>query len=246
MATIAELTAKIAQFFTASDKAHALINGADTETVSTDAGNLPTMAKAIKEFVTAGEAALAELLPIYRTELEGDPNGIPVATCLIVGGVNDGVEMPENGTANGFATFGDGVDIYSSNNFIQAQPPFWSLYIDTYLVGQAIQTGTEFPWEADWSIQPFDISEGEILVGGIVPTTPGKRCRVGDSPGPYQWFIADDLLTWRETDKALAAADMATALGYPSFADLTAANAALGIGQFYFDTTLETIQLTTA
>ena len=50
MATIAQLTAKIAQFFTASDKAHSIINGADNETVSTEAGNLPTMAKALKDF----------------------------------------------------------------------------------------------------------------------------------------------------------------------------------------------------
>jgi hypothetical protein len=50
MATIAQLTAKIAQFFTASDKAHSIINGADNETVSTEAGNLPTIAKALKDF----------------------------------------------------------------------------------------------------------------------------------------------------------------------------------------------------
>ena len=41
-------------------------------------------------------------------------------------------------------------------------------------------------------------------------------------------------------------AAIATALGIPTHADLTAANAALAIGQPYYDTALVKLQITTA
>lgn len=108
MATISELTAKIVQFFSASDKAHQIINGADTATVSTEAGNLPTMAKALKDFQDKSvrydldqtalsdeekEQARANLLatrmPVIRAAALGDPNGTPgaTATASIIYGV---------------------------------------------------------------------------------------------------------------------------------------------------------------
>jgi hypothetical protein len=50
MPTSLEITNAATKFIIASDKAHEIINGADTETVPTEAGDLPTMAKALKDF----------------------------------------------------------------------------------------------------------------------------------------------------------------------------------------------------
>lgn len=61
MATIAQLAAKVAQFLTASDKAHAIINGANNATVEVDSGVLPTFAKAIKDIQDEFDAYLEGL-----------------------------------------------------------------------------------------------------------------------------------------------------------------------------------------
>lgn len=76
MATIAQLATKVAQFLTASDKAHAIVNGADDATVTVDSGVLPTMAKAIKDFQDEGAAAIDAIggTPVSNYSAETDPS----------------------------------------------------------------------------------------------------------------------------------------------------------------------------
>lgn len=50
MPTTTQILNAATQFIVASDKAHEIINGSDTATVETEAGNLDTMAKALKDF----------------------------------------------------------------------------------------------------------------------------------------------------------------------------------------------------
>ena len=50
----------------------------------------------------------------------------------------------------------------------------------------------------------------------------------------------------RDTLGLGTAAAIATLLGLPTYADLTAANTALGIGKIYYDTALATLNVTTA
>ena len=99
---------------------------------------------------------------------------------IIVGGVNNGLLLPQNGTANGKLTFGTGTSIYTSNHFIQWNGSFWDLYVDTYFVGNGVGN-TTYPWEANWaSYNPFDVDETSV---SSLTTPPAIHSPPGRTPG---------------------------------------------------------------
>jgi hypothetical protein len=212
--TYTTLAAKLAQFFTASDKSHAIINGADNETVETEAGDLPTMAKALKDFEDKSvrfdldQTDLSEELKLQartnckaaRTPWEGafDPRETPVE------GANIHDEFMDTSDSNNFRYRFNGLSWIPEGSRIQL-----SAAINVFSIYGASSESIAFD-----------------TIGGNQP---------------YYDYTLDKLqLTRPDLTQLLLV------LGISSYTDLTEANTSLAIGKIYYDTTLETLNVTTA
>ena len=93
-------------------------------------------------------------------------------------------------------------------------------------------------------------SNGGIMSGGvdglagITGTAHGQSLQVLDSEVWYKWDSVNEL--WVQDGGAVDAPSIVTALNIATYADLTAANAALPIGTFFFNTATNTLAITTA
>lgn len=90
-----------------------------------------------------------------------------------------------------------------------------------------------------------------MLYGGVVAqhVTTGKRHTVAQFKLYVEYdpqFELDASIAINTSQPLTTAARILTSLGVPTYANLTAANAALAINQLYFDTTLTKLQITTA
>jgi hypothetical protein len=83
-----------------------------------------------------------------------------------------------------------------------------------------------------------------VTASSALGTAHGQSLQVLDTEVWYKWDSVNEL--WVQDGGAVDAPSIVTALNIATYADLTAANAALPIGTFFFNTATNTLAITTA